>query len=160
MAALIFVSIFVALGLGVVLVAMRGGPRGVRDTLERGRSQRMHFAEFAIAAAIALFGLVVPALVLLGDQASAGPGGGKLSAELKEGRQLFFERCATCHTLEDAGAVGRVGPDLDVLAPTAGLTENAIEEGRARGTGQMPAQLLEGEEAKHVAEYIAEVAGR
>jgi mono/diheme cytochrome c family protein len=160
MAALIFVSIFVALGLGVVLVAMRGGPRGVRDTLARGRVQRMHVAEFAVAAAIALFGLVVPALVLLGDQASAGPGGEKLSADLKEGRELFAQRCATCHTLEDAGAVGRVGPDLDVLAPAAGLTENAIKEGRARGMGQMPAQLFDGEDAKHVAEYIAEVAGR
>ena len=160
MAALIFVSFFVALGLGVVLMAMRGGPRGVKDTLERGRSQRMHFAEWALAAAIALFGLVVPAIVLLGDQASAGPGGEKLSAELKEGRVLFFERCGTCHTLEDAGAVGRVGPDLDVLAPTKGLTLNAIEEGRARGTGQMPALLYEGEEAEAVAAYVAAVAGR
>jgi mono/diheme cytochrome c family protein len=160
MAAIIFVSIFIALGLGVVLVAMRGGPRGVRDSLERGRGQRMHAAEFAVAAAIALFGIVVPAIVLLGDQASAGPGGETLSADLKEGRELFFQRCSTCHTLQDAGAVGRVGPDLDVLAPTAGLTLNAIKEGRARGQGQMPAQLFEGEEAKHVAEYIAEVAGR
>ena len=160
MAAIIFVSIFIALGLGVVLVAMRGGPRGVKDTLERGRTQRMHFAEWAVAAAIALFGLVVPAVVLLGDQASAGPGGKKLSAQLKEGRVLFFERCGTCHTLKDAGAVGRVGPDLDVLAPTKGLTLNAIEEGRARGTGQMPALLYEGEEAEAVAAYVAAVAGR
>jgi mono/diheme cytochrome c family protein len=160
MAALLFVSFFVALGLGVVLVAMRGGPRGVRDTLERGRVQRMRGAEFAVAAAIALFGIVVPAIVLLGDQASAGPGGEKLSADLKDGRELFFQRCSTCHTLKDAGAVGRVGPDLDVLAPTAGLVLNAIKEGRARGQGQMPAQLFEGEEAKHVADYIAEVAGR
>ncbi len=160
MAAIIFVSIFVALGLGVVLVAMRGGPRGVRDTLERGRVQRLHFAEFAVVGAIVLFGLVVPAIVLLGDQASAGPGGTTLSADLKEGRELFTQRCATCHTLADANAVGRVGPDLDVLAPTPGLTLSAIEEGRARGTGQMPAQLFEGEDAKHVAEYIAEVAGR
>ena len=160
MAALIFVSIFVAFGLGVVLVAMRGGPRGVRDTLERGRGERMHVAEFSIVAAIVLFGLVVPAIVLLGDQAAAGPGGEKLSAKNVEGRELFFERCATCHTLEDAGAVGLVGPNLDILAPAPGLTVNAIEKGRARGTGQMPAQLLEGEEAKAVADYIAEVAGR
>jgi len=160
MAAIIFVSIFVALGLGVVLVAMRGGPRGVRATLERGRSQRMHFAEWAVTAAIVLFGLIVPVLVLLGDQASAGPGGTKLNAKQAEGRELFAQRCATCHTLEDAGAVGRVGPDLDLLAPAAGLTIDAIEKGRARGMGQMPAQLLEGEEAKDVAAYIAQVAGR
>ena len=160
MAALLFGSFFVALGLGVVLVAMRGGPRGVRDTLERGRRRPLHAAEFFVAGAIALFGLVVPAVVLLSDQASAGPGGTTLSADLKSGRELFNLKCATCHTLGDAGAVGRVGPDLDVLAPTAGLTVNAIEQGRARGQGQMPAQLLDGEDAKHVAEYIADVAGR
>jgi mono/diheme cytochrome c family protein len=160
MAALLFMSFFVALGLGVVLVAMRGGPRGVRDTLERGRTQRLHVAEFAIVAAMVLFGLVVPGLIVTGDQASAGPGGEKLSADLKEGRELFNAKCATCHTLADANAVGRVGPDLDVLAPTAGLIVNAINEGRARGTGQMPAQLLDGEDAKHVAEYVEQVAGR
>jgi mono/diheme cytochrome c family protein len=160
MAAIAFVSFFVALGLGVVLVAMRGGPRGVRDTLERGRRQPLRISEFALAGAIALFGLVVPAIVLSSDQAAAGPGGEKLSADMQSGRQLFTDKCATCHALEDSGAVGRVGPDLDVLAPTEGLTVNAIKEGRARGKGQMPAQLLEGEDAKHVAEYIAEVAGR
>ena len=160
MAAIAVLSFFVALGLGVVLVAMRGGPRGVKDTLERGRRQPMHAAEWGLTAAIALFGLIVPAIVLSSDQAAAGPGGTKLSADHQEGRILFNDRCANCHTLEDSGAVGRVGPDLDVLAPTAGLTLNAIEEGRARGQGQMPAKLYEGEDAKHVAEYIAEVAGR
>ncbi|MEX2218716.1 MAG: c-type cytochrome [Phycisphaerales bacterium] len=160
MAALVFMSFFVALGLGVVLVAMRGGPRGVRDTLERGRRKPLHASEFALAAGIMLFGLIVPAIVLTSDQAAAGPGGTTLSADLQEGRELFNQRCANCHALDDAGAVGRVGPDLDVLAPTVGLTINAIEEGRARGQGQMPALLYEGEDAKHVAEYIAEVAGR
>jgi mono/diheme cytochrome c family protein len=160
MAALLFLSFFIALGLGVVLVAMRGGPRGVRDTLERGRQRPLRFVEFAVAAAIALFGVVVPAVVMLGDQASAGPGGEKLTASQKDGRELFNRKCATCHTLADAEAVGRVGPDLDVLAPTAGLTLNAIHEGRARGQGQMPAQLLDGTDAKNVAAYIAAVAGR
>lgn len=160
MAALLFGSFFVALGLAVVLVAMRGGPRGVKDTLERGRHRPLHVAEFAVAGAIALFGLVVPAIVLVSDQASAGPAGTTLTADQKDGRELFNRKCATCHALDDAGAVGRVGPDLDVLAPTEGLTINAIEQGRARGQGQMPAQLLDGEDARHVAEYIAAVAGR
>ena len=34
MAAAIFLGFFIILGLSVVGVAMRGGPRGVRDTLE------------------------------------------------------------------------------------------------------------------------------
>jgi mono/diheme cytochrome c family protein len=160
MAAIIFVSIFIALGLGTVLVAMRGGPRGVRDTLEVGRRKPMRASEWAVGAAVALFGLVVPAGIVLGDQASAGPGGTKLSADLQEGREQFNLRCATCHTLSDANAVGRVGPDLDAVAPAKALTLSAIEKGFARGQGQMPAKLLEGNEAEHVAEYIEEVAGR
>jgi cytochrome c551 len=160
MAALIFLAFFLILGLSVVLVAMRGGPRGVRDTLERGRRRPLHAAEFAVAGVIALFGLAVPAIVLLGGQAKAGPGGGKLSTAQADGRKLFSARCATCHTLKDANAVGKVGPDLDVLAPTSGLTLNAIQTGRARGSGQMPAQLLDGNDAKNVAKYIEDVAGR
>lgn len=160
MAAIIFLSFFVALGLGVVLVAMRGGPRGVRETLERGRVKRLHTGEFVLVALIVIFGFAVPVVVLLSDQAAAGPGGTKLKADLQGGRVLFNERCANCHTLGDANAVGRVGPNLDVLAPTKGLTLDAIREGRARGTGQMPAQLLDGQDAEDVAAYIAEVAGR
>jgi mono/diheme cytochrome c family protein len=160
MAAAIFLVFFICLGLGVVLVAMRGGPRGVRDTLERGRRRPLHAAEFAVAGVITLFGLAVPAVVLMGDQAKAGPGGGKLTSAQAEGRQLFSAKCAQCHTLDDANAVGKVGPDLDLLAPTSGLTINAIAQGRARGTGQMPAQLLDGEDAKNVAKYIEDVAGR
>ncbi|MEA2150185.1 MAG: cytochrome [Solirubrobacteraceae bacterium] len=160
MAALIFLAFFLILGLGVVFVAMRGGPRGVRDTLERGRRRPLHAAEFTVAGVIALFGLAVPAIVLLGDQAKAGPGGGQLSTAQADGRKLFNAKCATCHTLKDANAVGKVGPDLDVLAPTAGLTLDAIKNGRARGSGQMPAQLLDGNDAKNVAKYIEDVAGR
>ncbi len=160
MAALIFLSFFVALGLGVVLVAMRGGPRGVRDTLERGRRRPLHAAEFVVAGAIAVFGVVVPAAILLSDQASAGPGGTSLTASQQDGRELFNRKCATCHALDDAGAVGRVGPDLDVLAPPKALTLNAIKLGRANGQGQMPAQLLDGEDAQNVAAYIEAVAGR
>jgi mono/diheme cytochrome c family protein len=160
MAAAIFLGFFVVLGLAVVLVAMRGGPRGVRDTLERGRRRPMHAAEFAIVGVIALFGVAVPVVVLSGDQADAGPGGATLSSNLAQGRKLFNARCATCHTLKDTGAVGRVGPDLDQLAPTSGLVLNAIQQGRARGQGQMPAQLLTGQDARNVARYIEAVAGR
>ena len=159
MAAALVLAFFLILGLGVVFVAMRGGPRGVRDTLEAGRKQPLHVAEFAIAGVIALFGLAVPAIVLLGDQAKAGPGGTTLNADLAQGRIDFNAKCATCHTLDDANAVGRVGPNLDQLAPTSGLTVSAIREGRARGAGQMPAQLLDGEDARNVAEYIEKVAG-
>lgn len=159
MGALLFLSFFVALGLGVVLVAMRGGPRGVRDTLEAGRRKPLHVAEFVVVGAIAVFGLVVPAIVLSGDQASAGPSGSTLSKSLAKGRETFAQKCSQCHILKDAGAYGRVGPNLDNLRPKAALTLDAIKQGRARGQGQMPAQLLDGDEAKDVARYIEKVAG-
>jgi mono/diheme cytochrome c family protein len=160
MAAAIFLGFFFILGLGVVLVAMRGGPRGVRDTLEVGRKRPIKPIEFAAFGAVVAFGLAVPAVVLLGDQASAGPGGSTLTAAQKEGRVLFAKKCATCHTLHDANAVGKVGPDLDELRPPAALTENAIKVGRAAGNGQMPAQVIEADDAKKVAAYVEEVAGR
>jgi len=72
----------------------------------------------------------------------------------------FTATCGGCHTLKDAGTYGRVGPNLDNLRPKAGLTIDAIKNGRARGQGQMPAQLLEGDDARDVARYIEKVAGR
>jgi mono/diheme cytochrome c family protein len=159
MAAALFLGFFLILGLSVVGVAMRGGPRGVRDTLEVGRKRPLHAAEFGIAGLIVLFGIAVPLIVLSGGQASAGPGGTKLTSTQKEGREIFAQKCATCHTLQDANAVGKVGPDLDVLQPPLALTLNAIKQGRA-GKGQMPAQLVEDDDARKVGAYLVEVAGR
>ena len=159
MAAALFLGFFLLLGLGVVGVAMRGGPRGVRDTLEVGRKRPLHAAEFAIAGLIVVFGLAVPLIVLSGGQASAGPGGTKLTSTQKEGREIFAEKCATCHTLKDSNSVGKVGPDLDVLQPPLALTLNAIKQGRA-GKGQMPAQLIEDDDARKVGAYLVAVAGR
>jgi hypothetical protein len=36
---------------------------------------------------------------------------------------------------------------------------NAIQNGRSRGNGQMPAQLFTGQDAVDVAEYVSRVAG-
>ena len=47
-----------------------------------------------------------------------------------------------------------MGPSLDSIFVDEGRVLEAIEIGGA-GSGQMPAGLLEGEEAKQVAEYVA-----
>ena len=130
---------------------LEGAPRGIRG------------ATFLTLLVIAGFGVAVPAYVLFynsDDEAKAGPAGSKLNASLEFGREQFVAKCATCHTLADARAVGRVGPDLDVLRPAGALTLAAIREGRARGQGQMPAELLDGEAARSVARYVERVAGR
>ena len=62
--------------------------------------------------------------------------------------------------LAATSAVAQVGPNLDGLRPPKGLVLDAIEKGRARGQGQMPAKLLTGEDAEHVADFIERVAGR
>jgi hypothetical protein len=64
MAAALVLAFFLLCGLGVVFVAMRGGPRGVRDTLEAGRRRPLHAWEFTVLGVIALFGIAVPAIVL------------------------------------------------------------------------------------------------
>ena len=57
-------------------------------------------------------------------------------------------------------ARGVTGPDLDDIGEVS--QERVLNAIRNGGTGQdrMPAGLLEGEEARDVAEYVSEVAGQ
>lgn len=158
-----FVLGFLLLGFSVLFVAMRGGARGARDAMhtQSPRGSRMTLATIALVAV--LFGIGVPALVVAAngeDRVKDGPGGVMLSSAEVRGRQLFVQSCGTCHTLKGAGTSGRVGPNLDQLRPPDKLTLDAIQSGRARGMGQMPALLLTGPDAKDVASFVAAVAGR
>ena len=157
------------LGLGVFFIAMRRGPRGAPRTpyIESTAGRRLVTLGIVVLFA---FGLVVPALVLAFNgehKAAVATGGLHLNAEQQRGRYLFARSCAVCHTLDAVKSVGRIGPNLDVrvgadIATPAGrkaLVLNAIEEGRARGLGQMPAQLYQGREAEQVANFVAAVAG-
>lgn len=166
---IVILVLWVALGLGVVLVAMRGGPRGARAALhtEAKAGQRVLLA---IVVAAFAFGLAIPALVIAAnssDKASVAVGGVTLDAQQQKGRELFSHACNLCHTLAAANAAGRTGPNLDVLIPDTAKTEagrkayvlSAILEGRARGKGQMPALLYQGREAEDVANFVAAVAG-
>jgi mono/diheme cytochrome c family protein len=157
MTILIIAAAFIAIAILIVLAAMRVGPR-------KGPEPSGGNAGFVIVmVAITAFGLGVPAYAIV-NNADTSPdeavGGVELTAGEAEGRELFRQNCATCHVLEDAAATGAVGPSLDELQPAPELTLNAIELGRARGQGQMPAGLLAGEDAENVANYIAAVAGR
>jgi mono/diheme cytochrome c family protein len=161
------------LGLGVFLLAMRG-PHGARAPSQEQRAiGESPAGRRALAIGIALLfaaGLAVPALVLAfngAHKASVTVGGIHLTAAQQRGRNLFSQACAVCHTLRATKSVGRVGPDLDVrvgenISTAAGrkaLVLSAIGEGRARGLGQMPAQLYVGREAQEVADFVAAVAG-
>jgi mono/diheme cytochrome c family protein len=171
---IVIVLIWVAVGLGVFFVAMRGGPRGARQSLHTDRSEidqrtSQRFVTLGVVVLFA-FGLAVPAIVLAfnGDhKAGVAVGGLHLNARQQEGRELFSRSCAVCHALAATRSVGRIGPNLDVrvgadISTATGrkaLVLSAISEGRARGLGQMPALLYQGKEAEDVADFVAAVAG-
>lgn len=158
---ILIAAAFVFVGLSVVVLAMRGGPRSGPRQGEPSRDSRRF--TWILVTALTIGGLVGPYLIIThndNSRSEAAPGGKQLTAGQAEGRHLFARNCATCHSLDDANAVGRVGPDLDVLRPAEALTINAIEKGRAQGNGQMPKELLSGSEAEDVAKYIERVAGR
>ncbi len=158
MATIVFVLFWVVLGLAVVLAAMRSGRRApLIDPATRGG--RRTAAVIAVAAAL-VFAIAIPIAVGVsgGDAAEAGPV--SLTAAEERGRSSFYRNCGQCHKLSAANAVGRVGPDLDELRPPARLVLDAIDKGRARGQGQMPARVVEGEDARQVAAFVAKTAGR
>lgn len=159
---IVFVLAFIALGLGVVGAAMRSGRRKKPESAGPSRAeQRVTLA--ATGLVTLAIGIGIPAFVMVDNSNSSaedGPGGVELTEGQVSGRQLFAQNCSTCHSLAGSRAVGRVGPDLDQMRPPVELTLDAIEKGRARGQGQMPAGLLGGQDARNVAEYVAAVAGR
>ncbi len=83
-------------------------------------------------------------------------------ARYQLGRKAFTEQaqpsCTICHTLQDAGASGTIGPNLDELKPTPERVMAAVRG----GVGVMPAfaALLSAEQIEAVAHYVAQVAGQ
>jgi cytochrome c551 len=166
---IIFIVFWALVGLGVFFVAMRGGPRGARESLHTESRAGQRLITLGIVVLFA-FGLVVPAIVLAQNgehKASVAVGDVKLNHDQQKGRELFAKSCAVCHTLAATKSIGRIGPNLDTrvgvdITTAAGrkaLVENAIQEGRARGLGQMPALLYQGKEARDIASFVAAVAG-
>lgn len=162
-ATLLFVLAFVLLGLTVVFLAMRSGPRqkaGRPGTPSRGNRR---VVAIGVTLAALAFGIGVPAAVIAansGSQSRQATGGVELTAFQQKGRRLYAGNCSTCHTLASANSVGRVGPNLDTIRPPKALVVNAIKLGRARGMGQMPVGLLDGRDAEAVSEFVAVTAGR
>jgi mono/diheme cytochrome c family protein len=163
MAILVFTLIFVALGLSVLFVAMSGGPGGARKRMasqSRG-TRRLALVNFLLA--LLILGLGIPAAVIATVNARNDVPEANVSNLTKaeeHGRMLFGERCKNCHTLKAANAVAQVGPNLDDLRPPKALVLNAINEGRAAGNGNMAAQLVEGEDAEDVADFVAKAVGQ
>lgn len=90
------------------------------------------------------------------------------SPDMVKGKELFVQKCGSCHTLARAGTKGVSGPNLDeAFGPSrrqglgAGTFEGVVRDqisGVLRGS-TMPANLVTGDDARDVAAYVAEVAG-
>jgi mono/diheme cytochrome c family protein len=161
MATLAFVAVFVGLALGAFFWAMRGGSKArEREKPVSRRSRRSAVLLFLLA--ILVLGIAIPAAVIATDKDrnSIPEANVKHLTSLQEhGRELFAQRCKNCHTLAAAKATARVGPNLDELRPPKALVLDAINKGRANGNGNMAAQLVEGEDAEAVAQFVAVAVG-
>jgi plastocyanin len=86
-------------------------------------------------------------------------------ADLIAGKQLFVQKCGSCHVLARAGTKGTTGPDLDQAF------QRAIKDGMPRSdfagaihgqilhpnrNGVMPAKLVTGDKAYDIAAYVAQ----
>ena len=126
----------------------------------------------------AAIGGVAVALLL----SACGTGGSVVNAssDKENGRKMFQEKCAGCHTLAAAGSTGTIGPNLDdsfAESRYEGFKESAILDivhDQIKFPGQypvrqndpeylqanMPANLVTGQDAIDVAAFVAANAGR
>jgi len=170
----LFVAFWVLLALGVFFIAARGGLGGARATLQSQRPGARRASVVIFLVVYVGFGVAIPLLFLVGNHnnANAQVGGIKLNAAEKKGRELFGEHCGVCHTLAAANAVGKVGPNLDVIKPSQSLVLHTVAYGclqdppsstsptNCLGQGNMPAAILQGKQAQEVAQFVGRVAGR
>jgi mono/diheme cytochrome c family protein len=173
LAVALFIAFWVVLAFVLFFIAVRGGVVGARATLQtQSVGGRRFMAGLFVVTYIAL-GVVVPLLLLTGNHANANSqvGGIKLTAAEKKGRELFGQHCGVCHTLAAANAVGKVGPNLDQLQPPTQLVLNTINNGCLQnpppksnqsclGQGTMPANIVSGQQAQEVAQFVGKVAGK
>jgi mono/diheme cytochrome c family protein len=86
-----------------------------------------------------------------------------------EGAEIFEESCSGCHSLEAAGTQGSAsepnnreyvdGPNFDTRVEDVDQVLYAIRNG-GFSSGPMPQDIVVGEEAQKVAEFVAENSGK
>lgn len=94
---------------------------------------------------------------------------GRDEADLSNGKAEFVENCGSCHVLGRAGTAGPTGPDLDAAFRSAladGMDRETVEGVvhkqilNPRKNSAMPADLVEGDDARDVAAYVGYAAAR
>jgi mono/diheme cytochrome c family protein len=172
LAVLAFVAFWVVIAFGLFYVAVRGGPRHVRAGSARPSRGANRLVSVMFTFVAIGFGIALPLALLVGNHSNANGqiGGTKLTAAEKRGRELFGVHCAFCHTLAATNAIGKVGPNLDILKPGESIVLHTINNGClpnapsssqevCLGQGVMPANVVTGVDAQNVAAFVAKVAG-
>jgi cbb3-type cytochrome c oxidase subunit III len=95
------------------------------------------------------------------SQALPGQTGGGTTAAAggsTDGKAIFTQNCASCHTLAAAGTNGQVGPNLDDAKPPKELVVDRVTNGK----GVMPSfkDQLSQEQIQAVADFVSSQAGR
>ncbi len=80
--------------------------------------------------------------------------GKKPREQADDPKSIFTSACGSCHTLEDAGTTGTVGPNLDESKPSMELIVERVTNGR----GAMPSfsGQLDEQQIQSVAAYVVE----
>jgi mono/diheme cytochrome c family protein len=156
-----FLVPWILVGIGVLFVAFSGGPSRARQAYLTRGSRAFQITMLVIYLGV---GIAVPAIILANRGQAEGATSQlqtkDASANIQDGKKLFRSTCASCHTLAAVNARGVTGPNLDELGGVDySRVRNAIKIG-GTGDGRMPPQLLTGEDAKLVSQYVAKVAGQ
>jgi mono/diheme cytochrome c family protein len=115
-----------------------------------------------------LFALAALAAALL-----VASGCGTSSADEQRGRELFVQKCGTCHAMAQAGTTAQIGPDLDAAFDAAravgqndstveGIVAAQVEYPRPMAdnpAASMPAMIVTGQDLRDVAAYVGMYAG-
>jgi plastocyanin len=89
--------------------------------------------------------------------------------DLANGKTMFVQKCGSCHVLARAGTKGTTGPSLDVAFAQsrrnglgedtfAGVVHDQIKNPRRNSV--MMANLVTGQDARDVADYVGDVAAQ
>ena len=121
------------------------------------------------------------AVAVVGVVAACGTGGRVSGGDVAHGKQVFSQNCASCHTLQAAGAQGTIGPNLDnafsadraqqfkestiqeivadqIRVPLQGIS-TANGSVTPNGATVMPANIVHGKDLQDVSAFVARCAG-